>query len=115
MTKDLMATKAVLVDVKRGMLAYDQVYGHFPSGPNSTVMKILAGSNIEGQNPKQLTFLQFADKKRYNDRFEVVDWWGSPIIFKGSGDSNLVIYSLGKNRIDDGGRRDDMQFVISRP
>ncbi|HKS36704.1 MAG TPA: hypothetical protein VJW76_05915 [Verrucomicrobiae bacterium] len=58
------------------MLAYHDVYGRFPSGANSNVMKILAGGDIEGQNRKRLTFLQFADKKRYNDKFEVVDWWG---------------------------------------
>ena len=115
MTKDLMATKAVLVDVKRGMLAYYDVYDCFPNGANSNVMKILAGGDIEGQNPKRLTFLQFTDRKRYNDKFEVVDWWGSPIAFKSSADSNLVIYSLGKNRIDDGGGRDDIPFVVSRP
>jgi hypothetical protein len=66
--KDVMITKSTSLNVKRGLTAYFEEYGHFPIGANSNMMKVLAGGNIEGQNPKQLTFLHFADKKRYNDK-----------------------------------------------
>ena len=91
-----------VVQLKTALQAYLVEYDQPPPGDKATLMKIL-----QGFNPKKIVFIA-PEKKQISRDGVFIDPWGSPYTFGYSTPSYSWAYSFGKNKIDEGGRGDDV-------
>jgi type II secretory pathway pseudopilin PulG len=97
-----MAARARLQLVMRALNTYRTDCGSYPPGPNSRMVKALRTSSKEPDKP------YFAFRRDELVKGKFVDPWGSPYIYKSTGETALI-YSAGPNRRDDDGVPDDIR------
>jgi type II secretory pathway pseudopilin PulG len=79
--------------------------GDFPKGTRSEICRLLRGESINGQNPKELDYVE-ALPTEMNGTGEFLDPWGEP--YRMSVYPKTRVYSCGPNRIDEQGDGDDI-------
>lgn len=102
-------TTGQLMKFKASMIAYHGAYGVYPvrCGNVDMLADVLQGRDIEGLNPKQMSFLPVAQSGHRKAK-SFVDGWGHELIVQTRADgTNMVIRSVGRNGIDDKGALDD--------
>ena len=87
--------------LKTALIAYLGEYDQPLKGDNTTLLKILQGSN-----PKGIVFIE-PEQKQISKEGIFLDPWGSPYVFGCNDQRKAWAYSFGKNRIDEGGHGDD--------
>lgn len=113
--KDKAATIVTLARLKHGLEAFHQEYGHFPVGSVATLGRTLLGEDIGGQNPKRIQMLPANFRSHIDSKGNILDSWGQPLRIEFTSSNNVMISSTGRNRIDDGGRGDDMVVYAEPP
>ncbi len=84
-----------------GIENYKQVFGNYPYGENSNIVRVLTGDNLQ-----KTVFLNF---KRSTQRpNEMVDPWETPYQINFFQQTNFIIRSAGKNKVF--GDADDIVF-----
>lgn len=91
-----------VVQLKVAMTAFITEYGKQPEKVASRLLDCLSGAN-----ERKIVFIELP-KKQINENGVFVDPWGSPYQFGYNMDDGTWAYSFGKNRIDEGGRGDDV-------
>jgi Type II secretion system (T2SS), protein G len=84
-----------------GIQSYGQVFGSYPTGENSNVVRMLIGDN-----PRKMVFLNFRRPAKHPN--EMVDPWETPYQIEFSKQTNFIIRSAGKDKIF--GDADDIVF-----
>jgi hypothetical protein len=107
---ELTGSGSVVVRIAKALDEYKLSYSRFPAGDSRSIPKILKGEDSGGQNPNHIVFLRFQDAHRYNNNGEITDFWGKPVKYVFTNDM-VMIYSFGKNQVDDNGRGDDIVAV----
>lgn len=79
--------------------------GDYPKGTRAEICRMLAGESVNGQNPKQLDYIE-ARPHEVNGLREFVDPWGEP--YRLSVEPRVRAYSCGPNRVDEHGEGDDI-------
>jgi len=95
------AKNAVLI-LTTAAKAYVAEYGVPPVGDSRAILQVL-----QKDNPRKIVFLEIAPKQISKEGF-YTDPWGSPYAFDLSKATEPWAYSFGKNKIDEGGRNDDV-------
>ena len=73
---------------------YNQMFGGNPVGINSEIT-----SQLSGDNPKHINFLNPEDGMRINEKGELIDPWGTPYFFHQLSGTDMEIHSAGPDRI----------------
>jgi hypothetical protein len=87
-------------------LIYRQEHGMFPTNVADIVSIMLTSS------------VHIVDETWFNAKGQLLDVWGRPVRLKLENDGyTIVMYSLGKNGVDDGGSNDDIveSFALAKP
>lgn len=85
---------ATVVDNMRIVLRnYGSTFGGNPVGNNQEITAAL-----NGDNPKQVRFINPDSGLRINGNGELVDWWGTPFFFHQLSASETEIHSAGPDR-----------------
>ena len=113
-------TKARMTTLCVALLSYESDYGMFPNGSTSEVMKALYAPQqqwfvnghlnvyFELKEPRK-GFLGFNKySPMLNGIGNYLDAWGTLFEIHFSEQDGIIIRSFGKNRIDDGGKLDDL-------
>jgi type II secretory pathway pseudopilin PulG len=91
--------KALVLQLKAALMAHQTEFGNLPTGTNAELMVVL-----QGNNPRKLVLFD-ANLSSINSQHEVIDPWGTPILFDLSDQQNPRIWSCGKDRQDNGGKQ----------
>src|SRR5581483_10576360 len=83
----------VLENMRTAVLSYGHTFGGNPVGTNPEIT-----SALNGDNPKQIKFLQPDAGMRINGNGELVDNWGTPFFFHQLSGSQTEIRSAGPDR-----------------
>jgi hypothetical protein len=73
---------------------YNQMFGGNPVGINSEIT-----SQLSGDNPKHINFLDPEDGMRINEKGELIDPWGTPYFFHQLSATDMEIHSAGPDKI----------------
>jgi hypothetical protein len=111
----LVKTTALLSAVRNAVATFYQDYNRWPTGTASEIAHVLSGENVRGENPRQKKFITFIGKRPVNQRGELIDAWGTPLMMFVDASDSYAIYSCGPNRIDNRGKNDDIYFFVSKP
>lgn len=84
----------VMEDMSRVFRQYNQMYGGNPVGINSEIT-----SQLSGNNPKHINFLNPDEGMRVNGNGELVDPWGTPYFFHQLSGTEMEIHSAGPDKI----------------
>jgi hypothetical protein len=84
----------VMENMRRDFHKYNQMYGGNPVGINSEIT-----SQLSGNNPKHINFLNPDEGMRVNDNGELVDPWGTPYFFHQLSGTDMQIRSAGPDKI----------------
>ena len=106
--KDQFQTLVLLARLKQGLEAFNYEYGYFPTGNIVVLSSVLSGKNIGGQNLKEIRFLPDSSLQPIDSTGQILDFWGQPLRIEATNAETVAIFSFGRNRIDDGGRGDDI-------
>jgi type II secretory pathway pseudopilin PulG len=79
--------------------------GEYPHGDLATLCRLLKGQTIDGQNPRQLDYVE-SQAYEVNAKGEFVDPWGTA--YRVALNPVVHVYSCGPNRIDEQGNGDDI-------
>jgi len=79
--------------MRTAVLSYGHTFGGNPVGTNPEIT-----SALNGDNPKQIKFLQPDAGMRINGNGELVDNWGTPFFFHQLSGSQTEIRSAGPDR-----------------
>ncbi len=98
--------KAVIRDraiqVSDALKQYRMEIGTYPEGDNAQILKALMGDN-----PRRMVFFEPAAVPKsfdsFNDRGDLIDFWGTPYRFDLTDPKIPRVWSCGKDRRDDGG------------
>ena len=94
-------TKLEIANLINSIDQYKSVYGVYPTGESSNIVRILAGDN-----PQKTVFLNFRRTSEHPN--EMVDPWETPYQIEFFEQTNFVIRSAGKDKIF--GNADDIIF-----
>jgi hypothetical protein len=89
-----MEPAAVLDNMRIVLRNYGSMFGGNPVGNNAEITAAL-----NGDNPKQVRFINPESGLRINGNGELVDWWGTPFFFHQLSASETEIHSAGPDRI----------------
>jgi hypothetical protein len=84
----------VLENMRRAIHQYGAMFGGNPVGNNSEIT-----SQLRGDNPKQINFLNPDAGMRVNASGELIDPWGTPYFFHQLSGTDMEIHSAGPDRI----------------
>lgn len=84
----------VLEKMSRVFHQYNQMFGGNPVGINSEIT-----SQLTGNNPKHINFLNADDGMRVNGDGELVDPWGTPYFFHQLSGTDMEIHSAGPDKV----------------
>ncbi len=84
----------VLENMSRAVRQYGQMFGGNPVGTNPEIT-----SQLRGNNPKHINFLNPESGMRVNADGALVDSWGTPYFFHQISGSDMEIHSAGPDRI----------------
>lgn len=88
------APATVLENMSHVFRQYNQMFGGNPVGINSEIT-----SQLAGDNPKHINFLNSEDGMRINDKGELIDPWGTPYFFHQLSGTDMEIHSAGPDKI----------------
>lgn len=88
------APATVLENMSHVFRQYNQMFGGNPVGINSEIT-----SQLSGDNPKHINFLNPEDGVRINEKGELIDPWGTPYFFHQLSGTDMEIHSAGPDRI----------------
>jgi len=88
-----LAPDLVLDNVRHAIRDYRSMFGGDPVGVNSEIT-----AQLNGNNPKQATFIQPESGMRLDDRGELVDPWGTPYFFHQLSGTDMEIRSAGPDK-----------------
>lgn len=126
-TAERMQTKIRGKDLHTAMIVYATAYKKVPPFDGNVLLKVLAGDDINGANPRNLCFLTPKPTKKgilwgvssygdINDKGELIDGWGRPFLWILSKDgTRLSIISLGENGVRDAKGPDDIKIELWGP
>jgi hypothetical protein len=86
--------ETVLQNVRRAVHQYGEMFGGNPVGTNPEITSQLAGNN-----PKHINFINAQTGVRINADGELVDTWGTPYFFHQMSGSDTEIHSAGPDKI----------------
>ena len=84
----------VLEDMARAIRQYGAMFGGNPVGTNPEIT-----SQLNGNNPKHINFLDASQGMRVNENGELIDPWGTPYFFHQISGTDMEIHSAGPDRI----------------
>jgi hypothetical protein len=87
------APATVLENVRRAVRQYGEMFGGNPVGTNPEIT-----SQLNGNNPKHINFLNPDAGMRVNENGELVDSWGTPFFFHQLSSMDMEIHSAGPDR-----------------
>jgi len=93
-TPPAMEPATVLSNMRITINQYGSMFGGNPVGTNPEITKAL-----NGDNPKQVTFIKEELGLRINARGELVDYWGTPFFFHQLSGTEMEIRSAGPDRV----------------
>jgi hypothetical protein len=88
------APATVLENVRHAVRQYGEMFGGNPVGTNPEIT-----SQLNGNNPKHINFLNTEAGMRVNENGELVDSWGTPFFFHQLSSMDMEIHSAGPDRI----------------
>ena len=89
-----LAPNVVLQNVRRAVHQYGEMFGGNPVGTNPEIT-----SQLTGNNPKHLNFINPQPGTRINSMGELVDAWGTPYFFHQISGAEMEIHSAGPDKI----------------
>lgn len=93
-TPPAMDPATVLSNMRITINRYGSRFGGNPVGTNQEITRAL-----NGDNPKQVKFIQEELGLRINARGELVDYWGTPFFFHQLSGTDMEIRSAGPDRV----------------
>lgn len=93
-TPPAMEPATLLSNMRIAIHNYGSRFGGNPIGTNPEITKAL-----NGDNPKQVTFITEDSGLRINARGELVDYWGTPFFFHQLSGTEMEIRSAGPDRV----------------
>jgi hypothetical protein len=84
----------VLENTARAIRQYGTMFGGNPVGINSEIT-----SQLNGNNPKHINFINADQGMRVNENGELIDPWGTPYFFHQLSGTDMEIHSAGPDRI----------------
>jgi hypothetical protein len=84
----------VLENMSHVFHQYNQMFGGNPVGTNPEIT-----SQLSGNNPRHINFLDSTDGMRVNEKGELVDPWGTPYFFHQLSGTDMEIHSAGPDKI----------------
>jgi hypothetical protein len=111
-SKEEMVTRSQISYFGKALNSYYSDFHRVPTGNIQQVFFVLAGSNVLGQNPSNKIFFSHPNTQYFKlgDFEGLVDGWGSSLKYNVSNNS-FVLYSFGRNKMDDGGKGDDISYA----
>jgi hypothetical protein len=91
---DGISPQTVLENTRRAIVNYGSTFGGNPVGTNPEITAAL-----NGQNPKQIKFIDAEAGLRVNGKGELVDSWGTPFFFHQLSATDMEVRSAGPDRI----------------
>ena len=88
------APATVLENMSHAVRQFGRMFGGNPVGTNPEIT-----SQLTGQNPKHLNFIDAEAGLRINGDGELVDPWGTPFFFHQISGTDMEIHSAGPDRI----------------
>jgi hypothetical protein len=89
-----MAPQIVLENMRRAVVNYGSTFSGNPVGTNPEI-----AAALNGENPKQIKFIDPENGLRINGKGELVDSWGSPFFFHQLSAADMEIRSAGPDKI----------------
>ncbi len=86
--------ETALQNVRRAVRQYGEMFGGNPVGTNPEIT-----SQLSGDNPRHINFLNPQPGMRINAGGELVDAWGTPYFFHQISGSDMEIHSAGPDKI----------------
>jgi hypothetical protein len=84
----------VLANVRHAVRQFGQMFGGDPVGTNPEIT-----SQLLGDNPRHINFIDPSAGMQVNDKGDLVDAWGTPYFFHQISGSDMEIHSAGPDRI----------------
>jgi len=114
--KPKACTTRSLSIVRAALVSYHEKYGRYPTScaDYGECIQILDGLTLRDDNPQGINFLE-SGRQSVGTSDLLHDGWGRPflLILKDDG-TNLIVRSVGRNGIDDGGKYDDSEINTSK-
>jgi len=88
------AAATVLENMRHAVRQYGEMFGGNPVGNNAEIT-----SQLSGDNPKHINFINTEAGMRVNENGELVDSWGTPYFFHQLSRTDTEIHSAGPDRI----------------
>jgi hypothetical protein len=87
------STPIVLENMSRAIRQYGGMFGGNPVGTNPEI-----SSQLSGNNPKHISFINAEAGMRINENGELIDPWGTPYFFHQLSGTDMEIHSAGPDR-----------------
>jgi hypothetical protein len=84
----------VLENMSRAVRQYGAMFGGNPVGTNPEIT-----SQLNGNNPRHINFINAAAGMRINENGELIDPWGTPYFFHQISGTDMEIHSAGPDKI----------------
>lgn len=89
-----IAPQIVLEKMRRAIVNYGSTFSGNPVGTNPEI-----AAALNGENPKQIKFIDAENGLRINGKGELVDSWGTPFFFHQLSATDMEIRSAGPDKI----------------
>jgi hypothetical protein len=89
-----LAPEIVLEKMRRAIVNYGSTFSGNPVGTNPEI-----AAALNGENPKQIKFIDPENGLRINGKGELVDSWGTPFFFHQLSATDMEIRSAGPDKI----------------
>jgi len=89
-----IAPQIVLENMRRAVINYGSTFSGNPVGTNPEI-----AAALNGENPKQIKFIDPENGLRINGKGELVDPWGTPFFFHQLSATDMEIRSAGPDKI----------------
>ena len=89
-----MEPEIVLSNMRIVFKQYASRFGGNPVGTNEEITRAL-----NGENPRQVRFINEESGLRINGRGELVDYWGTPFFFHQLSGREMEIHSAGPDKV----------------
>jgi hypothetical protein len=88
------APAIVVENMSRAIRQYGEMFGGNPVGTNPEIT-----SQLSGNNPRHINFINPQAGMRINENGELIDPWGTPYFFHQLSGTDMEIHSAGPDRI----------------
>jgi hypothetical protein len=89
-----IAPQIVLENMRRAVINYGSTFSGNPVGTNPEI-----AAALNGENPKQIKFIDSENGLRINGKGELVDSWGTPFFFHQLSATDTEVRSAGPDKI----------------